>query len=130
MLARTYTLVRQDIPRRSVDVDYQTLEHAISDDGLAKLYGITTLDDPATANAKYPYSLTQVAEKLGYPCWQKANQLLGQLQEATGKDIKSSDNKYHLAIKAGNKSFVRKYSDSLIELLRAFRDGTPYDIQI
>ncbi|MBL1265850.1 SIR2 family protein [Methylomicrobium sp. RS1] len=130
LLARTYTLVRQDIPRRSVDVDYQTLEHALSDDGFAKLYGITTLDDPSTANAKYPYSLTQVGEKLGYPSWHKANQLLEQLQEISGKDIKSSDNKYHLAIKSGNKSFVRKYSDSFVDLLREFRDGATYNLQI
>ena len=131
LLARTYTLVRQDIPRRSVDVDYQTLEHAVSESGgLAKLYGITTLDDPSAANAKYPYSLTQVAEKLGHPSWHKANQLLGQLQETTGKDIKSSDNKYHIAIKAGSKSYVRKYSNALVELLQAFSGGEPYDLQI
>jgi hypothetical protein len=43
LLARTYALVRHDIPKRTIEVNYQTLEHAVSEERkLAKLYGITT----------------------------------------------------------------------------------------
>ena len=97
LLARTYTLVRRDIPRRSIEVDFQTLEHAANEEGgLAKLYGITTLDDPGAFNALFPYSLTQVGQKLGYKGWHKAQELLELVSQTTGQNLKASDNKYHL----------------------------------
>jgi len=131
LLARTYSLVRRDIPRRSIDVNYKTLEHAVSDDlGLAKLYGITMLDNPSAVNAMYPYSLTHVGQELGYSSWHGAQQLLEQIKSETQNDIKSSDNKYHIGIKAGNIGLNHKYSECLVELLKAFRDGRQYEFEL
>lgn len=132
LLARTYTLVRRDIPRRAVEVDYQMLEHTVNEEGgLAKLYGITTLDDPSAFNALFPYSLTHVGHKLGFQSWHKANELLEQLAQTTGHYIKASDNKYHVAIKTGKASTpVHKYSEALVSLLDAFRKGEKMDVDI
>jgi hypothetical protein len=130
LLARTYDLVRYDIPKRTIEVDFQVLERAVSNDGeLAKVYGITTMTNPTALNAGYPYSLTHVGEELGYPSWHKAHFLIEKIRVETGINIKSSDNQYHIRIKIGNSSFG-KYSDVALELLKQVRDGIPYEVSI
>ena len=129
LLARTYELVRHDIPKKSLEVDYQTLEHAINTDGeLAKIYGITTLNDPKMFNAMYPYSLTQVANQLGYSSWHYANKLIEKIKKETGDDIKESDNLYHISVKGGNIAQYHKYSDAFIDLLIKVRDNEDYKV--
>lgn len=131
VLARTYNLVRHDIPTKTIEVDFQTLEHAVSSNSeFAKLYGITNLDNPSALNATYPYSLTNVASELGYSYWHYANELIKQLAEESGENIKISDNKYHIAIKAGNKIQTHKYSQACVDLLKELRDGNPYQFQM
>ena len=124
LLARTYDLVRYDIPKRAVEVDYSILERAVEDDGeLAKLYGITVVSDATHVNVGYPFCLTQVGERLGYKGWHGANKLLDRIKEETGEDLKSNDNKYHVAVKAGNSTIFHKYSPHAVELLRAIREN-------
>lgn len=131
VLARTYNLVRHDIPTKTIEVDFQTLEHAVSSNTeFAKLYGITNLDNPSALNAAYPYSLTNVAMELGYSYWHFANEIIKQLAEENGENIKSSDNKYHIAIKAGSKIQTHKYSQACVDLLKQVRDGNPYQFQL
>ncbi|WP_348635143.1 SIR2 family protein [Paenibacillus sp. PvP091] len=130
LMARTYDLVRVDIPKRTIEVDFQVLQRATSDEGeLAKLYGITTLSNPTALNAGYPYSLTHVGQELGYPSWHKAHFLIEKVRLETGIDIKSSDNQYHIRVKIGNSTFG-KYSDAAVELLKQVRDGIPYEVSI
>lgn len=130
LLARTYELVRTDIPRKTVEVDYDTLEHAVKQDGqLASIYGISTFDNPATVNAVYPYTLTKVGEKLGYETWHKAHQLIERVREEKDFDIKSSDNKYHIGIKSGDSSQTRKYSEATVELLKKVRNEEEYEVE-
>lgn len=130
VLARTYKLVRHDIPRKTVEVDFQTLEHAVSsDEQFAKLYGITTLDDPASINAAYPYSLSNVACQLGFSYWHYANELIKKVEEAHGENLKNSDNRYHIAIKAGSTVQAHKYSQATVDLLKKVRDGEEYAYQ-
>lgn len=131
LMARTYSLVRHDIPRRIIEVDYQTLEHAVSADaGLARLYGITTLDNPSAVNAMYPFSLTKVGEELGYTNWHSANQLIRNIKEERDVNIKESDNRYHVAIKAGNVVQAHKYSQEAVDLLARVKDGFPYEVHV
>lgn len=130
LMARTYSLVRHDIPKRIVEVDYDTLEHAVSSEQeLAKLYGITTLDDPSAVNAMYPFSLTHVGQKLGYSSWHQANQLINQIKSQLGINIKSADNRYHIAILAGNTMQAHKYSQAAVDLLKKVRDGEDYQLE-
>jgi len=130
LLARTYELVRHDIPKRTIEVNYQTLEHAVSEDGeLARLYGITTLDNPSSVNVMYPYSLTLVGQELGFNSWHQANQLIAKIENEKGFNIKESDNKYHIAIKAGQVLQTHKYSQSAIDLLSLVMSGNDYEVQ-
>jgi hypothetical protein len=131
LMARTYALVRHDLPKRTVEVDYEMLEHALSSDtGLAKLYGITTLDDPSAVNAMYPYSLTHVGQELGFNGWHRADQLIRRIETECGVNIKKSDNPYHVAIKAGNVVQAHKYSQEAIDLLAKVRDELTYDLRV
>ena len=130
LMARTYSLVRHDIPKRTVEVDYDTLEHAVSSEQeLAKLFGITTLDDPSAVNAMYPFSLTRVGQQLGYTSWHQANQLIDQIKSHTGVNIKAADNRYHIAILAGNTMQAHKYSLAAVDLLRKVRDSQEYQLE-
>lgn len=129
LLARTYDIVRCDIPRKIIEVDFETLEHAVSVDGeLGKIYGITAVSDATKVNTHFPYSLTQVAESLGFKSWHPANELLVQIKQNKEIDIKSSDNQYHIAIKSGTVIITRKYSQSLIDLLLLVRDEEEYEV--
>jgi hypothetical protein len=131
LMSRTYNLIRHDIPRMKVQVDFTTLEQAVSsDESLPKLLGITGLGDPDMFNAVYPYTLTAVAKKLGYKHWNPANQLYNQILREKGEDIKASDNQYHIKVKAGDKGEFRKYSEAFVELLRKVRDKEEYDVSL
>lgn len=131
LMARTYELVRHDIPKKTIEVDYDTLESAVEEEaGLAKIYGITTLNDPTAINANFPYSLTQVAEELGYDHWHPANELINEIKEETGVNIKESDNRYHVAIKSGKVLKTHKYSNAAVKLLRKVENGEEYDLKL
>jgi hypothetical protein len=129
LMSRTYNLIRHDIPRMKVQVDFATLEQAVSsDESLPKLLGITGLGDPDMFNAVYPYSLTAVAKKLGYKHWNPANQLYNQILREKGEDVKASDNQYHIKVKAGDKGEFHKYSEAFVGLLRKVRDKEDYEV--
>lgn len=131
LLARNYDLVRHDIPRKTVQVNFATLEHAVQEDGtLARLLGIATLDDPSVFNAHYPFTLTGVAEKLGYTYWSRANQLIEQIIRDKAIDIKSFDNVYHVKLKVGKSetSVTNKYSQACVDLLKRVSKGLPYEL--
>ncbi|MEC3890234.1 hypothetical protein [Xanthomonas campestris] len=115
----------------SVQVDFATLEQAAaSDDSLPKLLGITGLGDPDMFNATYPYSLTAVAEKLGYNTWHSADQLHDKIVRETGINVKSTDNQYHIKVKAGTKGEFRKYSEAFVDLLRKVKSREQYQITL
>lgn len=129
LAARAMKLTRSDIPKGNIEVDYKTLEGVISsEEELPKLLGITHADD---VNKSHPYTLSTVGEKLGYTGWHGANKLFNAVKEAHGYDVKTSDNRYHCAVKTGKaaSSVTHKYSDEAISLLEKVRDGKEYDLQ-
>lgn len=131
LMARTYELVRHDIPRMSVQVDFTTLEQAASSSGiLPKLLGITGLNDPDMFNANYPHTLTGVGKRLGFNSWHKPNQLIQQIKNEKNIDIKASDNQYHVKVKSGDKSQIDKYSESLVDVLKKIIKKEDYEIQL
>lgn len=131
MLARMYRLVRTDIPRRSIQVNFEMLQNMLDEDeALPNLYGVTLIDSPSQVNLQFPYSLTEVGQKLGYAGWHDANALLQVVKEDKGINIKASDNKYHLTIRTGNKSHTQKYSEETLTLLEKVRDGVAYTVDI
>jgi hypothetical protein len=130
LMARTVSLVRSDIPKKTVEIDFETLERAVqSGDSFAKLLGITSTADPSQVNLNYRYSLTDVAEQLGFSYWSKAHELIVKLKTESGFDMKASDNHYHIHVKVGKKSRNRLYSSAAVDLLRKVLRGEKYRIE-
>ena len=128
LAARAYKLIRTDIPKGLLEVDYKLLEGiANEDDELPKLLGITQANNP---NMSHPFTLTQVALQLGYSGWNDASKLLDRVEKKTGTNLRKSDNKYHWRIMIGAKSEARKWSPAAVELLKLVRDGKPYKLQV
>ncbi|MCX5572315.1 SIR2 family protein [Kaistia nematophila] len=126
--ARFFKLLRSDIPRGNIEVDYAQLQTvADSETELPKLLGIARTDSP---NASYPYSLTDVSSLLGFTFWWKARKLIEQVRDETGVDIFSTDNKYHYAIPTKGKHPNRRYSKEIVDLLEAVRDGEEYTVSL
>lgn len=77
LLARSYELVRHDIPRKAIEADFKMLEGAVQNsEEFAKLIGITTIQDPSHITANYPHTLTNVSRALGFPGWHGAHKLM------------------------------------------------------
>lgn len=128
---RMHKLIRTDIPSKSVQVNYEALEHAISNQGtFANLFGVTGLGDPGAANANHPYTSTSFAQQVGVSHWYHTNELIKKIKIDTGFDMQSFDNIYHVAIKTGQAkgSKVRKYSDAAVSLLKKVLAGEEYVI--
>jgi hypothetical protein len=129
LMARTVDLVRKDVPTKRIEVDFQTLEHKMgSGESVATLLGITSLDHASKVNATFPYTLTHVAEQLGFGYWSYANQLIDLVKQQTGFDIKGSDNTYHITMRTGKKSWTNKYSQAIVDLLSKVAKGDDYKL--
>src|SRR5262249_28738720 len=89
LMARAVELVRCNIPKKHVEIDFKTLDHAVSTgESFAKLFGVTSIADPSQVNLNYRYTLSQVAEELGFTYWSKAHDLIQRLKDQTGFDMK------------------------------------------
>lgn len=131
LMARTYELVRHDIPKMTMEINFETLENAAtSNDALPKLLGITSLSDPETFNAAYPYTTTDVGKKLGFAGWHGARKIINRIRDEKGVNICESDNQYHLSVKSGTSTFVHKYSEAAVNLLRSVESGESYEISL
>ena len=131
LMARSFQLIRSDIPKKHVEIDFKQLEHAVeSGETFAKLFGVTSISDPSQVNIDYKYALTGVAQQLGYGTWHKADDLIGILRDQTGFNMKATDNKYHIAIKMGHKSgqMGHRYTDAAVDLLGKVLRGDEYQI--
>lgn len=129
LVSKTYKLVRHDLARPSHNIDYQAIsKHLESDEGIATLFGISTIDQPENLAAHYPYIATQLAKKLNLATWHKVIKLIEKIEEITGKKIRESDNPYHIRIQTGNSSSTRKYSDRMLILLKKYIDSGTVNI--
>ncbi len=131
LMARSVQLIRSDIPKKHVEIDFKTLEHAVeTGETFAKLFGVTSLADPSQVNLDYKYVLTGVAEQLGFKTWHGADKLIQKLSDDTGFNMKATDNRYHIKLKTGQAagSQTQKYTDAAVDLLRKVRDGEPYEL--
>ncbi|MGJ0454366.1 MAG: SIR2 family protein [Methylocystis sp.] len=131
LLSRSYDLVRHDIPRRVIEADFSMLEHAVeNNEGFAKLFGLTTISEPSQVAANYPYSLTQLGKKLGYASWHKAHKAIDIIENASGVNIKESDNQYHCGIKLGESGPFHKYSEEAFALFKKVLANEPYEVNL
>lgn len=128
ILARSYELVRTDIPRTKLKVDFDYLERKLNTQGeFAQLFGITTISDGSALSAMYPYSLTELAEKLGGSYWFAAQKLIDIVARDTGVNIKAGDNKFHQGMKHNTSGFHR-YSDAAYDLLKKVQNENACDV--
>lgn len=132
-MARCYKLVISNIPTKTVNLNYNAIDHAVeSDDNFFDFFGFGKIDSPEHLNANYPYTITQLGEKLGGLNAHKINQIIKLIDAKHNVEIKSSDNTYHLKIKTGKAegSVVRKYSERMFDLISSFIGGQPYKIEM
>lgn len=131
LLARAYKLVRSDIPKNPLQLDYSVFENVANNEGeFAKIFGIADASDGTTFNANYPYMLSTLGKAMGFNSWHGPNDLLQKIREATGVDLKSFDNKYHCAIMNGDKIQSHRYSTTLLHLLEKVRKGEKFELDI
>lgn len=127
--SRFYKLMRSDLPKRDVKIDYEQLSSiADSEEALPKLLGIGVSNSP---NASHPLNITQVGKMMGHATWHKPREYLKRIKDETGIDLAASDNKYHYAVPYGSgKSCFRRWSKDVVPLLEAVRDGKKYTVEL
>jgi hypothetical protein len=131
LMARSVELIRSDIPKKHVEINFEQLEHAVeSGPSFAKLFGVTSLADPSKVNIDYKYAATGVGQRLGYDTWHEVRKIINKIKEETGVDITATDNKYHIALKLGHKSqqLTHRYTEAAVDLFRKVINGEPYEI--
>lgn len=131
LMARSVELIRSDIPKKHVEINFEQLEHAVESGGnFAKLFGVTSLADPSKVNLDYKYAATGVGQKLGYDTWHEVRKIINHIKEETGFDITATDNKYHIALKLGHKSpqLTHRYTDAAVDLFRKVINGDLYEL--
>jgi len=131
LMARSVELIRSDIPKKHVEINFEQLEHAVeSGDSFAKLFGVTSLADPSKVNLDYKYAATGVGQKLGYDTWHEVRKIINRIRDEKGFDITATDNKYHIALKLGHKSsyLAHRYTDAAIDLFKKVINGEHYEL--
>lgn len=131
LMARSVELIRSDIPKRHVEINFEQLEHAVeSGESFAKLFGVTSLADPSKVNLDYKYATTGVGQQLGYDTWHEVRKIIKRIKDDTGFDVTATDNKYHIALKLGHKSpqLTHRYTDAAVDLFRKVDSGEPYEL--
>jgi len=131
LMARAVDLVRSDIPKKHIEIDFQMLEDAVkSGETFAKLFGVTSVGDPTKINLTHKYVITELVKILNLKNVYQVNQLIKDITEKTGINIKSFDNRYHVALKFGMAatSTSHKYSDAFVTLARKAIAQEPYSV--
>ncbi|WP_024896924.1 SIR2 family NAD-dependent protein deacylase [Brucella rhizosphaerae] len=130
LIARSYNLVRHDIPTMTVEADFKMLDQAVENsDSFAKLFGIANISDYSAASANYPLSATQLTTQLGGTGSYLAVSLLKKIKEEKGIDLKASDNRYHRSEKVNTSTF-HKYSVEMLVVLMAVQANQPYELNM
>ena len=130
-MARSVELIRSDIPKKHMEINFQQLEHAVeSGENFANLFGVTSLADPSKVNIDYKYAATGVGQQLGYDTWHEVRKIITQIKEKTGFDITATDNKYHIALKLGHKSpqLTHRYTEAAVDLFKKVIAGEKYEL--
>ena len=128
LMARCYHLIRSDIPRAKLEVDFDFIEKKMeTNETFAKVFGISSIEDASALNAMYPFSITELGRRLGGKTWHPADKLMKKVMEETGYDIKSSDNQFHRRIRINTSTFG-KYSEECLTLLKKVAAGESYSI--
>ena len=91
--------------------------------------GLATITDPEQFLSRFPLRLSEVAEKLGYGYWYRANLLIKQIEIERGIDLKATNNDYHVDMGTTGQS-QHRYSKAMVDLLELVRDNKEYTLAI
>jgi hypothetical protein len=130
LIARSYNLVRHDIPTMTVEADFKMLDQAVeTQDSFGKLFGIANISNYSAASAQYPFTATQLTKLLGGTGSWLAVSLLKRIKEETGIDIKALDSRYHRSEKV-NKSEFHKYSAEMLTILEKVKNNETFELNM
>lgn len=131
LMANTYDIIKTKAPRKEIEINYESLSRAVdSGESFGTVFGVTTHDSPMDFNIVYRYRLTSVADELGWDTWHYANQLIEQIEQEKGVNIKESDNQYHMDIAFDREEPQHRYSDAAVDLLQKVRAGEDYKLDL
>lgn len=131
LMANTYDIIKTKAPKKQIEINYESLSRAVnSGESFGTVFGVTTHDSPMDFNIVYRYRLSSVAEELGWDTWHYANQLIEQIEEEKGINIKESDNQYHMDIAFDREEPQHRYSDAAVELLQKVKQGEEYELDL
>lgn len=130
LIARSYNLVRHDIPTMTIEADFKMLNQAVEDsNSFAKLFGIANISDYSVASAHHCFSATELTKQLGGNGSYLAVHLVRKIKEDKGVDLKASDNRYHRTEKV-NKTEFHKYSTEMLAILKKVHAGENYELDM
>lgn len=123
VMQRITKIIRTDVPRQVTEIQFDQIEGLLEGDNveIARVFGIGHLDGCAV-NLDYPYTTTQLSQKLGHATWHYARKCIDELRDSGQPDISKSDNSYHIWVPSG-KGGTHKYSNRALELLRMHQEG-------
>ncbi len=127
LAANVFNIVTKKSASVEYEVNLDSLALHADDDKLSAVLGFSDAAPADTLHTLYPYTISEVAAKLGFGSWYYANLLLKKVQSETGLDIKASNNRYHQQTMYGATS-IRKYSRLTVDLLEKVRDGGEYRV--
>lgn len=131
VMANTYDVIATEAPKKEVEINYNTLKNAAeSEDAVGTMFGVTLLENPPDLNIYYRYRTKDVASELGLSHFNYVVQLIEELEEETGTDIRESNNQYHIDIAFNSENPNHRYSDSAVELLRKVQNGEDYQLDL
>jgi len=133
LLAQTYDVVSSMSSGGEV-VDVQRLEDVATDVGeLRTVLGYMEGESGQLPPIKFQhtYRPSDAAEEIDVGNFQNLNQdIIEQIEDETGVDIKSFNNRYHIAFFDESGVTPRRYSEEAIELFQKVKDGEDYNLDI
>ncbi len=131
IMDHTYDIVSTKAPREEAEINYQNLKGAAeSEETLGTILGVSMMDDPPDLNIFYRYRTSDIAEELGYSHFNHIVQLIEQVEEEKGADIRDSDNRYHIDIAYNSDYSQHRYSEAALSLLRKVAEGEDYELEL
>lgn len=133
LLAKTYDVV-SSMSSDSEVVDVQRLEDVATDVGELRTVLGYMEGEPGQIppiQFQHTYRPSDAAEEIGVDSYRNLNQdIIEQIEEDTGVDIRSFNNRYHIAFVEEDGVTPRRYSEDAIDLFRKVKNGEDYSLEI
>lgn len=117
-----------DVNKLASQLGFQAIED-MNNTEKVNVAGLGNLANPEQLLLQYPYSLNDVAIKMGLDRWQYLNPIIKKIEEETGYKIKQETNMYHVDREQGSgRAANHRYSQEAIELFTKVLLHQSYEI--